>query len=742
MTRCLLLVAVAAGAFGQPPAATDRHGDALPDGAVARLGTERFRLGGSVTALAYSADGKLLAASSNGDNQVAVWEVPSGKRRLRFTLPGGDTSGAVALRFTAGDARLVSLGGRGVVRVHDLATGKELPDERERGVALVMATPSAGDAWGLRRAGPVASADGRLVATPADKAVAVTEKATGRELHRLVGHGGDIFRLAFSVDGKTLLSTAFDSTVRLWDLGTGKERARVEPGHGNPVAVLSPDGKTVATGGANSPHAVVFWDAATGKPDPAFPAGNTGPVYGLAVSPDGQLAATASWVRGEATIWLWEAATGKPVGTLSGHARGTFAVAFAPDGRRLASSGWSGDPTVRVWDVASGREVHTLAGHQAGVTCLSFSPDGKRLASGDSFNRGAYFGRVRLWDADGGKLVHELSGPAGAVRAVAFTPDGRTLLAAHDQGVHLWDAVGGRPLGALPGAVQANDLALSPDGQVLATVPFMGRPQLWELATRRPIATLPAGVTGVRVAFAADGRFLAVGGEGAVHVYDRALREKALTRPGHRDNVAAVAFAPDGTRLFSSAGQETCALVWDVAAVTARPLPALPKADPAELDRLRADLGGADADAADRAAWALARRPDQAVPLLRDATRVAPVPDRARIARLVRDLDADDFETREAASAELAKAGEAAAEPLRDALRDKPSVEQARRIDELLKKLGPDADRLRAARAVAALERIGTAEAVAVLKAVAAGDAASDLGRDARLALARLAARR
>jgi WD40 repeat protein len=385
---------------------TDRFGDLLPRHAIARLGTERLRHGGSVTALAYSRDGKLLASASNDDNEVLVWEIPTGKRLHRFTVPGKESQ---FLLFCRDGTRLASLGD-GVLQVWDVRSGKELlwalagengrcrhalafsADGRKvaavvagravhiwdvatrrevrkwevEGVVRALAflpndkllAVTVGEKqvvlWDLparkkRHTLPMQkewiadlalSPDGQAVAFEvADKVIAVYDAVTGRERQRLAGHTGAVWLLTFTADGKGLLSGSWDSSLRLWDLTRGKERLRLATVAGGlPFGVLSPDTKTVATGGANSPHAVLLWDATTGRASGAFP-GHTSPVASVALSPDGKLAATSSWLRGEAVIWLWEAGTGRPIRTFAGHKRGTCAVAFSPDGKRLASGG-------------------------------------------------------------------------------------------------------------------------------------------------------------------------------------------------------------------------------------------------------------------------------------------------------------------------------------------------------------------------------------------------------------------
>ena len=146
------------------------------------------------------------------------------------------------------------------------------------------------------------------------------------------GHTDGVLGVAFSPDGKTLASASRDTTIKLWDVQTGKGRATLK-GHTAGFA-----------GGIQSG----WQDPGLGK-------------------------------RGQ-TIKLWDVATGKEQATLNGNTGTVASVAFSPDGKTLASG--SIDKTIKLWDVATGKELATLKGHTDVVWSVAFSPDGKTLASG------------------------------------------------------------------------------------------------------------------------------------------------------------------------------------------------------------------------------------------------------------------------------------------------------------------------------------------------------------------------
>src|SRR5262249_33785135 len=132
-------------------------------------------------------------------------------------------------------------------------------------------------------------------------------------------------------------------------------------------------------------------------------------------------------------ITLWDADTGRPRPALVGHTGFVAAMAFAPDGRTLASSG--GDHAVRLWDLAANRERFAIRGQTSTLVGLTFSPDGRLLVLAALVSP-----FIRLWDVDTGSQRAALRGSTGDVVAVAISPDGTTLAAADFRGViTFWD---------------------------------------------------------------------------------------------------------------------------------------------------------------------------------------------------------------------------------------------------------------------------------------------------------------
>ncbi len=378
------------------------------------------------------------------------------------------------------------------------------------------------------------------------------------------GHTNLVFSVAFSPDGKTLASGAFDNTIRLWDLATGDPKGSPLEGHNDRVTsvAFSPDGKTLASGAFD--NTIRLWDLATGDPKGSPLVGHTKEVLSVAFSPDGKTLASGSW---DNKIRLWDVATGAARGTpLAGHTNAVISVAFSPDGKTLASG--SGDNTIRLWDLATGDPKGSpLSGHTGEVFSVSFSRDGQTLVSGSSDKT------ILLWVvATGTAKGPPLAGHKNTVTSVAFSPDGQTLASSSaDRTIRIWDLATSTskrsPLTGHTGEVTS--VAFSPDGKTLASGANDEAIRLWDLATDVLKGSILAKDSDVfrSVAFSPDGQTLAFGSnDNSIRLWDVASGEaKGMPLNGHKDEVSSLAFSPDG-KLLASGGSffDDRILLWDV----------------------------------------------------------------------------------------------------------------------------------------------------------------------------------
>jgi WD40 repeat protein/serine/threonine protein kinase/Tfp pilus assembly protein PilF len=293
--------------------------------------------------------------------------------------------------------------------------------------------------------------------------------------------------------------------------------------------------------------------------------GHEDALLAVAFSPDGTKLAAGSGYWGvdrPGEVIVWEAATGREWHTFKGHTLAVNSVAFSPDRPLLASAGM--DHTVRIWDLAARKPAAVCRGHTGLLRSIAFGPGG-RVASGSSD------GTVRVWAASTGRPLLQIPTEGGEAMAVAFSPDGRLVAGGckrHPHLVKLWDAQTGKKVRAFSGLTSDPQcLAFTRDGRRLACGGWDRQAKVWDVGTGRELITL-RGHKGVvtRVLFSPEGRHLATASaDGTIRFWNPDTGAELHILRGHTGEVTGAAFSPDGEHL-ATCGYDRRVKVWDVLA--------------------------------------------------------------------------------------------------------------------------------------------------------------------------------
>ena len=517
---------------------------------------------GPVVGVGFSPDGQ-RALTGSQDGTVRLWSTSNGTAvispiSLPYRLSALACSRDGKWFVTAGE----SAGGKGVLDRWDTTQGCRtgLLAGHPNSFESVAISP---DGKHILTGSSLNNRDGAVVGGEAQ----LWNAATGEPQGRALLHSDSVKSVAFSPDGKTVLTGCDDTMARLWDTSTGKRIGTPQP-HAFPVhaTVFSPDGETVVSGGGRTKPLgsdegeVRVWDRSTGRLliGPLLLDTN---IHAVAWKPDGKSILTGSR---DGRIRIWDVGHLHPLRRWD-RPLPVMALAYSPDGKLLFTGGGDFDHRLpgnsdtrtqpvssrgRGWidDADTGRPIASLE-HSGPVRGVAFSADGGTIATG------THDGQVRLWDASG-RSVCAPRQQGGSINCLVFRPDGRSLVTCgYSGGAQIWLVPSGRPLGAIAEDQQVRMVRISPDGRTIATASRNGDVRLWDATTRQPIGRPMVHRQEVMVvAFSPNGRDLLTGCDGAIWRWDTRTCLIAGSPLPHSGVVWTIRFSDDGERFLSVAG--------------------------------------------------------------------------------------------------------------------------------------------------------------------------------------------
>ena len=295
---------------------------------------------------------------------------------------------------------------------------------------------------------------------------------------------GRVCSVAYSPDGKYIISGLSDKNIKMWDANTGECLKTIKSGHTREVDILSysPFGKYFISA-SSSTRPIKIWDVSTGKYIKILRGQNS--LESVIYSPDGKYIVSSTGLG----IQIWEASTGVCLKILKNRLGFISSIAFSPDGQRIIGSSY--DNIIGMIDLKTGKSLQTLKGHSSLVNSLAYSPDGNYIVSGsDKFNLRSHSNKyprwnsncvIKIWDTNTGECLKNLEGHSNSVNSVAYSPDGTKIISgSDDKTIKIWNANTGECLQTLEGhSGSIYSIAYSPDGSRIISGSGDGTIKIW-----------------------------------------------------------------------------------------------------------------------------------------------------------------------------------------------------------------------------------------------------------------------
>jgi WD40 repeat protein len=522
----------------------------------------------AVTAVCYSADGKLIATGS-ADKTIILWRSSDGKqiRSLR-----GCTSEISHVEFNKQGTSILSLGRDGTWITWDISTGK-----------LKKQIKPAEDWFTFSSFSP----DGKQIITGSRKSgISAWDAETGEKLLDFIPAPKDLYseksfdypesgNVVYSIDGQFVIAGVGDNTAILFDAKTGKEIRKYKKTNSTCTtciseAAITPDNKYILLARSDS---IKMFDRLTGDMIREF-YGQGGSPENLTISADNKYVSAIEYGVAE----VWDIKTGKIVLKAGDYSENkVLAAAISPDGKQIITG--SEKRITEIWNTGSGKKIATLKGYlnqvderilthsymywAALVNEAKVSPDGKYIAVGRTGNN------AKIIDFQTGKVYQTLRGHEGMVISLNFSNDGKFLATGGLDGkAILWEVETGKSVRTISFPDKNNaifSLDISPDNKFLATADWGGYVIIWDIATgERMQAFSPHDRTAVyQVKFSSSGVYIISAGlDRKLSMTEIDTGKEVRVFTGHTELVSSINLNPSGDRIITS-GWDGTIRIWD-----------------------------------------------------------------------------------------------------------------------------------------------------------------------------------
>lgn len=292
-----------------------------------------------------------------------------------------------------------------------------------------------------------------LISGSKDSTIKTWDLLTGRQNGTITGHESSVLSIALSPEGDKIISSSTDNTIRIWELQSGNLLQTIagDAHHKIYVVALSPDGKLIISASADQ----------TAKPQ--FESGLEGLLSYIPSKTTSPILSLIQFFRRSREIKLWDLPSGRVKGSLLGYSKGVTDLAITPKGDKVVSG--SRDHTVKVWDLQTQRTLNTLWGHTDEIRSVVISPNGQHIISGSRDRT------IKIWDLRTGHVLRTLRGHSQSVTSLALSPDGKTIVSgSRDATLRIWDFETGEHLNTLMGHSDlVRSVALSHDGKTIVS---------------------------------------------------------------------------------------------------------------------------------------------------------------------------------------------------------------------------------------------------------------------------------